>query len=284
VVNVLALPVVVGCKTPAERFAGAVSTLTLEGMMRDGKALQMGTSHELGQNFATAFGIEFLDAGGDRQVCWTTSWGVSTRLIGALIMGHGDDRGLIVPPRLAPIQVVVVQVGDEAATVAAAGDLLAGLTRRAVRVHLDGRTDQSFGRRSIDWELKGVPMRLEVGARDLAAGEVTVVRRDRADKERVPLEDVVDHVVRSLEDVGAALMRRAVELRDERIVDVATTADAVDAAGAGWARVPWSVVAGPGERRLADAGVTVRCLQRADGSLPDSADESDLVAYCARAY
>src|SRR5262249_43637606 len=107
VVDVLALPVALGAKTPAERFAGAVSTLTLEGMMRDGKALQMGTSHELGQNFATAFGIDFLDAHGERQLCWTTSWGASTRLLGALIMGHGDDGGLVVPPRLAPIQVVV---------------------------------------------------------------------------------------------------------------------------------------------------------------------------------
>jgi len=189
-----------------------------------------------------------------------------------------------VPPRLAPTQVVVLQIGDEQPVVDAAQDLVGRLTRRGVRVRLDARTDQSFGRRSIDWELKGVPLRLEVGARDLAAGEATVVRRDRGEKERVALAGIVDHVERLLEIVQAELLGRALAFRDQRIVDVTTAADAVDAATEGWARIPWSVVAGAGEQQLADAGVTVRCLQRADGSLPDSTDESDLIAYCGRAY
>jgi prolyl-tRNA synthetase len=284
IVNVLAIPVVIGCKTARERFAGAINTLTLEGMMGDGKALQMGTSHELGQNFAKVFDIDYLDDTGARQLCWTTSWGSSARMVGGLIMGHGDDRGLVLPPRLAPTQVVVLAVGDEGRAVAAARDLVTDLNSRGVRTRLDARTDQSFGRRSTDWELKGVPVRLEVGPRDVAAGNVTVVRRDRADKTPIPLADVVERTVELLATIQADLLRRAVAARDDRIIDVATLDEAVDAAATGWAKLPWSTVGGPGEQRLAEVGVTVRCLQRPDGSVPDHADEPDLIAYCARAY
>jgi prolyl-tRNA synthetase len=283
-VNVLAIPVVIGCKTAKERFAGATNTLTLEGMMGDGKALQLGTSHELGQNFAKVFDIDYLDDAGARQLCWTTSWGSSARMVGGLIMGHGDDRGLVVPPRLAPTQVVVLVVGDEDETADTSRDLVAALTRRGVRTRLDARTDQSFGRRSTDWELKGVPLRLEVGPRDLAVGNVTVVRRDGADKTPVPLAGVADRVSDLLDTIQANLLSRATAFRDDRIADVATLDDAVDAASAGWARLPWSAVNGDGEQRLAEDGITVRCLQRADGSVPDRADEPELLAYCARAY
>ncbi len=284
IVNVLAIPVVIGCKTARERFAGAISTLTLEGMMGDGKALQMGTSHELGQNFAKVFDIDYLDDTGARQLCWTTSWGSSARMVGGLIMGHGDDQGLVLPPRLAPTQVVVLAVGDEDRAVAAARDLVTDLNSRGVRTRLDARTDQSFGRRSTDWELKGVPVRLEVGPRDLAAGNVTVVRRDRADKTPIPLADVVERTVELLATIQADLLRRAVAARDDRIIDVATLDEAVDAAATGWAKLPWSTVGDAGEQRLAEVGVTVRCLQRPDGSVPDHADEPNLIAYCARAY
>ena len=227
-VNVLAIPVVIGCKTAKERFAGATNTLTLEGMMGDGKALQLGTSHELGQNFAKVFDIDYLDDAGTRQLCWTTSWGSSARMVGGLIMGHGDDRGLVVPPRLAPTQVVVLVVGDEDETAARSRDLVADLTRRGVRIRLDARTDQSFGRRSTDWELKGVPLRLEVGPRDLAAGNVTVVRRDGADKTPVPLTGVADRVVDLLDTIQANLLSRATTFRDDHIADVATLDDAVE--------------------------------------------------------
>jgi prolyl-tRNA synthetase len=284
IVNVLAIPVVIGCKTAKERFAGAINTLTLEGMMGDGKALQMGTSHELGQNFAKVFDIDYLDDAGTRQLCWTTSWGSSARMVGGLIMGHGDDRGLVVPPRLAPTQVIVLAVGDESGVVAASEELVTDLQRRGVRARLDSRTDQSFGRRSTDWELKGVPLRLELGPRDLSAGNVTVVRRDVDGKAPVPLSGVADRVVELLDATQAGLLSRAVATRDDRITDVTTLAETVEAAASGWARLPWSSVGDDGEQRLAEDGVTVRCLQRPDGTLPDHAGEPDLVAYCARAY
>jgi prolyl-tRNA synthetase len=174
-VNVLAIPVVVGRKTAQERFAGAVNTLACEAMMGDGKALQMGTSHELGQNFATAFGIEYLSAAGQQETAWTTSWGTSTRMVGGLIMVHGDDDGLRLPPTLAPVQVVVMAIKPD--VVEAAHRLGADLRDAGVRVTVDDRADVPFGRRAVDWELKGVPLRLELGPRDLAAGQVTVEER-----------------------------------------------------------------------------------------------------------
>ncbi len=172
-VEVLALPVLAGLKSVAERFPGAVNTLTCEAMMRDGKALQMGTSHDLGQNFARVFDISYLDDQGATQLCWTTSWGVSTRMVGGLIMAHGDDLGLLVPPRLAPIQAVVLLVRDEDGAGDRAAALVAELRDLGVRVRLDDAVDTGFGRRATAWELKGVPVRIEIGPRDLAQGEVT---------------------------------------------------------------------------------------------------------------
>jgi prolyl-tRNA synthetase len=177
-VGVLAVPVLTGHKTARERFAGAIRTWTCEGMMGDGKALQMGTSHELGQNFARAFGIQFSTDTGAQEFVWQTSWGASTRLVGALIMAHGDDAGLRLPPHLAPYEVVVLVVKDGEGVAVAVAQLVSELRDAGHRVHLDDRVDVSFGRRSVDWELKGVPVRVEVGPRDLAGGEVTVVRRD----------------------------------------------------------------------------------------------------------
>ena len=178
-VDVLRVPVLTGHKTARERFAGADQTWTCEGMMGDGKALQMGTSHELGQNFARPFDITYSNASGSLEYVWQTSWGVSTRLVGALVMAHGDDFGLRLPPALAPAQVVVMVVKDDAAVGEAAARFCAELGAAGHRVRLDDRTDTSFGRRSVDWELKGVPVRVEVGPRDLAEGNVTVVVRHR---------------------------------------------------------------------------------------------------------
>jgi prolyl-tRNA synthetase len=284
IVNVLAVPVLVGRKTAKERFAGAINTLTLEGMMRDAKALQMGTSHELGQNFARVFEIEYLDAEGDRQLCWTTSWGSTTRNVGAMIMVHGDDRGLVLPPRVAPTQVVVLLVRDEDGAGDAARQLVADLGDRGVRVRLDDRTDQSFGRRSTDWELKGVPVRLEVGPRDLADGHVTLVRRDAADKAPLPVAETAERVAGLLETIQGELLARATAFRDERITEVSTIDEVGEACRDGFARVPWAALGDDGERRLAEDGVTVRCLQRPDGAVPDREDEPDLVAFCGRAY
>jgi len=282
-VDVLGLPVLVGRKTERERFAGADATYTIEAMMGDGKALQMGTSHELGQNFAKAFGIEFQTDTGANEYAWQTSWGVSTRLVGALIMGHGDDAGLRVPPRIAPIQVVVVLVKDADGAGEVAGSLVADLGRRGVRVELDARVGTSFGRRAVEWELKGIPVRIEVGPRDLAAGNVTLVRRDTGEKVSMGVDGVAAAAANALDDIQAALHRQATELREAGTTDVTSLADAQEAAQTGFARVPWDVIR-DGEVRLAQAGVTVRCLQRDDGELPLSSAESGLVATVAKAY
>jgi prolyl-tRNA synthetase len=283
-VEVLAMPVLVGRKTASERFAGAINTLTCEAMMRDGKALQMATSHELGTNFARAFDISYLDDQGTTRSCWTTSWGSSTRMVGGLIMGHGDDDGLVVPPRLAPIQVVVLVVKEDGGVAAAADQLVGELRGQGVRTVLDDKLVHGFGRRSTDWELKGVPVRVEVGPRDLADDQLTLVRRDRGEKQTVPLAKAAESVAGVLADVQHDLLAQATKARDAQTSEVASLDEAAEAAQVGVARLPWDLLRGPGEARLAEQGVTVRCLQRADGSVPDDDGEDDLVAYVARAY
>ncbi|MFN8025224.1 MAG: proline--tRNA ligase [Acidimicrobiia bacterium] len=287
-VNVLALPVVVGLKTARERFAGATNTFTCEGMMGDGKALQMGTSHELGQNFARAFGIEYLDETGAQQTAWTTSWGVSTRMVGGLIMGHGDDDGLRVPPRLAPIQVVVLAVRDEGDVIERCRALADELRAAGVRVQLDDRAEVSLGRRATDWELKGVPVRVEIGPRDLAEGNATLVRRIVAEgaerKQPVALAGIVDSVQQELTAQQDVLLAQSLAHREARTVDVTTIDDAREAAATGFVRIPWDTLGPEGELALAGGGVSVRCLQRADGSLPEHDGEAGLTAYVARSY
>ena len=284
-VNVLAMPVVVGLKTAAERFAGATHTMTLEAMTGDGKALQMGTSHELGQNFSRAFDISYSSASGSLEHAWTTSWGTSTRMLGGLIMCHGDDNGLRVPPRLAPVQAYVMVVKEDGSGVTeAAAKLRDALRDAGIRAALDDRSDVAFGRRAVDAELKGYPVRVEVGPRDLAAGNAVLVRRRDGAKTPVALEAVVTEVRSALETDQQALYDEARAARQARTSDVLTLDNAIEAAATGWARIPWSAVGVEGEARANEAAVSVRCLMRADGSVPDSLDESDLVAILARSY
>jgi prolyl-tRNA synthetase len=283
-VNVLAIPVLTGRKTAAERFPGAINTLACEAMMGDGKALQMGTSHDLGQNFAKVFDITYLDANGETQHCWTTSWGTSTRMVGGLIMAHGDDKGLVIPPVLAPIQAVVLLVRDEDGAGDAAASLLHELKGAGVKARLDAQVATSFGRRATDWEIKGVPVRIEVGPRDLADGLVTLVRRDTGAKEQVAVSEVAARVAHLLPGMQADLLAAATRRRDERTVEVSTVEDAVEAAKVGFARIPWDLLKDGGEDLLARDAITVRCLQTADGGLPTSEDDADLVAYVARSY
>jgi prolyl-tRNA synthetase len=283
-VKVLALPVFVGAKTKRERFAGATFTYCLEGMMGDGKALQMGTSHELGQNFARAFDTTFSDESGQQQLVWTTSWGTSTRMVGGLIMGHGDDDGLRIPPALAATQAVVLLVKDDGGSGEAAARLTAELRDAGVRAELDARVATSFGRRATDWEIKGVPVRIEVGPRDLASGTVTVVRRDTKEKQPLAVADLAAHIPTLLADVQQGLYDQALSARDARTVDVTSVDEALEAATTGFARLPWAAVGDAGEDRLAQSAVTVRCLQRADGGVPSSEDEPDLVAIVGRSY
>ncbi|WP_434595943.1 proline--tRNA ligase [Streptomyces sp. A5-4] len=283
-VQVLAIPVQVGLKTARERFAGATRTYTCEAMMRDGKALQMGTSHELGQNFAKAFDIDYLSSEGRQEHCWTTSWGTSTRMVGGLIMCHGDDNGLRVPPRLAPVQAYVTVVKDGDGVMAEAMKLRDALRDAGVRVGFDDRVDVSFGRRAVQAELRGYPVRIELGPRDLKAGHVVLVRRVDGTKTPTPLAEAVSAVLEALEGDQAALLEEATRRTKERTADVTTLEAAIEAAGDGFARVPWVKVGADGEARANEVGVSVRCLTRADGSVPDSDDEADLVAYLARSY
>ncbi|MGO4679151.1 proline--tRNA ligase [Microbacterium sp. 2MCAF23] len=283
--NVLAIPVLPGFKTPSERFAGAINTMTCEAMMGDGKALQMATSHELGQNFANAFGITFSDAEGVARTAWTTSWGSSTRMMGGLIMSHGDASGLVLPPRIAPHQVVVLVVKEDARTLAAAQTIVADLTAAGVRVKLDDRTQTGFGRRATEWELKGVPVRIEVGPRDLDAEELTVVRRDRAGKQRSRWTEAVQRVPALLDEIQADLFAAARTRLGDRTARVSTIAEAREAARTGFAVIDWSALGEAGEKELNRDAITVRCLQTRDGRLPDPHEpEQDLVAVVARAY
>jgi prolyl-tRNA synthetase len=282
--NVLAMDVVLGRKTAKERFAGAINTLTLEGMMGDGKALQLGTSHELGQNFAKAFNTTYLSKDGAQELVWQTSWGSTTRMIGALVMMHGDDNGLRVPPALAHVQVVVLAIKDDEAVVAKVREVGEQLRAAGLRVVVDDRTDTPFGRRAVDWELKGVPLRVEIGPRDLAAGTAMLARRIPGGKEPVQLDALPQVLPKVLEEDQATLLRESRERRLARTTEVATIEEAVEAAATGWARIPWADLGPQGETKLAEQGVTVRCLVSADGSVPQSDDEPGAVAIVARAY
>jgi prolyl-tRNA synthetase len=225
----LALPVIRGQKTAAERFAGAEATYSIEALMPDGKALQSGTSHFLGQNFARAFDISFLDQDGERKLVWTTSWGMSTRILGGTLMCHGDDSGLILPPRVAPVQVIVVPIptrsDEDAARVSeAVSRLLKEMLALGIRVEADW-TDKRPGWKFNEWELKGVPVRIEIGARDLGSGQVTLVRRDDRAKELVTVEGAADRTRQLLTEVQAALFERARAFREANTHVVETYAD-----------------------------------------------------------
>lgn len=215
--NYLAVPVVAGQKSDAERFAGALRTYCIEGMMQDGKALQMGTSHNLGQNFAKAFDVMFVDKENKKQYAWQTSWGVSTRLIGGLIMAHSDDRGLVLPPEIAPVQAVIIPIwkSDEQqiAVTAVAETVKKNLEDRGVRVHVDARAHESMGTRMYEWEKKGVPLRIEIGPRDLEQQQVMMARRDAEGKEKmtVALNDLIERVPALLSEMQKALFDRAQE-------------------------------------------------------------------------
>ncbi|QKZ18444.1 proline--tRNA ligase [Streptomyces chartreusis] len=284
-VDVLGIDVVLGRKTASERFAGAVNTLTLEAMMGDGKALQMGTSHELGQNFARAFHTRYLSKEGREEYVWQTSWGSSTRMVGGLIMAHGDDAGLRVPPRLAPVQAVVLAIKGDEPVLAKVREIGDRLRAAGVRVHVDDRTDTPFGRRAVDWELKGVPVRIEIGPRDLESGTAVLARRIPGGKEPVALDALAGLLPAILEEDQALLLRQSRERRESRTSDVSTIEEAVEAATAGgWARLPWATLGEEGEAALAEQGVTVRCLVAEDGSVPDADDAPGNVAVVARAY
>ncbi|MFE0151517.1 proline--tRNA ligase [Nonomuraea sp. NPDC059007] len=234
--DIAALPVVPGEKTEGERFAGAERTFTVEGMMRDGKALQSGTSHYMGTNFAKAFQIRYTSPAGRLEWCHTTSWGMTTRMIGAVVMTHGDDKGLVLPPRLAPYQVVIVPIGRGEEVTAAARDLAGRLKAAGVRAHVDDRDHLSPGYRFNDWELRGAPVRLELGARELESGTVVMAKRlGEEGKRTIPLGSVAAIMPGVLADFQAFLLRRATEFREARTRTVGTWEAFADAVTTGWA-------------------------------------------------
>jgi prolyl-tRNA synthetase len=226
--DVLAVPVLKGYKSRLEKFPGADRTYCVEGLMQDGKALQMGTSHNLGQNFAKAFEILFQDTDGQRKHVWTTSWGLSTRTIGALIMVHGDDKGIALPPRVAPIQAVVVPIykndAEKASVCAEGAKIVAELKAQGVRGRLDDR-DMKPGPKFFEWEQKGVPVRLELGPRDLAEKKVVLVRRDDGTKSPAAIDGLGKHVVGVLDLVQRAMLERAKQFRETHTHKAASMAE-----------------------------------------------------------
>jgi prolyl-tRNA synthetase len=222
--NFMAIPVIKGRKTENERFAGADDTLCIEALMQDGKALQAGTSHFLGQNFAKAFDVTFSNNKNELEHVWGTSWGVSTRLMGALIMAHSDDKGLVLPPKLAPIQIVIVPIfrSDEQLEEIkkALEPILSDLKARNISVKLDDRTTHRPGFKFAEYELKGVPIRLAIGARDLESKQIEVARRDTATKETKPLEGLVEYLTGLLETIQKDIFDKAKKFRDSHITEV----------------------------------------------------------------
>ena len=224
--NYMAMPVIKGVKSESERFAGALDTYTIEAMMQDGKALQAGTSHFLGQNFGKAFDVTFIDKNGKSGYAWATSWGVSTRLIGALIMSHSDDNGLVLPPHLAPIQVVIVPIYRSAEQLAQISEKVAGIVAKlkalGISVKYDDADNKKPGWKFAEYELKGVPVRLAMGGRDLENNTIEVMRRDTLEKETITCDGIEEYVKNLLEEIQANIFKKAYDHREDNIINVDT--------------------------------------------------------------
>ena len=259
-----ALPVVPGEKTPGERFAGAVRTFTIEAMMRDGKALQAGTSHYMATNFANAFDIRYTSEAGRQELCHTTSWGMSTRMIGAIIMAHGDDQGLVLPPKLAPYQVVIVPIGRDEQLVpvlTAADALKRELKQQGIRAHVDVRTGLSPGFKFNDWELRGAPLRVEIGPRDLDAGTIVIAQRlGREAKTQMHLANAVSDLPDMLDNYHQFLLARATAFRDKNTTTVDDWEHFQLAVSTGWARAFLCDDPACEEDIKAGTGATPRCV------------------------
>ncbi|HZH65051.1 MAG TPA: proline--tRNA ligase [Flavisolibacter sp.] len=262
----MALPVVRGVKTPAERFAGAEDTYCIEAMMQDGKALQAGTSHFLGQNFAKAFEVKYLSKENKQEYVWATSWGVSTRLIGALVMAHSDDSGLVLPPRIAPIQVVIVPIykGDEqkAEVDQKVVALMQDLKASGISVKYDDSDNNRPGWKFAEYELKGVPVRVAIGARDIQNGVAEIARRDTKEKASVPLEDLADHIKRLLEEIQTNLYNRALAFRENLTTEVDSWEDfeKVLDEKTGFVSAHWDGTAETEEAIKEKTKATIRCI------------------------
>ena len=263
--NFMAMPVVKGLKSANERFAGALDTYSIEALMQDGKALQSGTSHFLGQNFAKAFDVKFANKEGKEEYVWASSWGVSTRLMGALIMAHSDDNGLVLPPKLAPHQVVIVPIyrKDEqlAAITEKVDEIIAKLKAKGISVKYDDRDTRKPGWKFAEYELKGVPVRLALGPRDLENGTVEVARRDTLQKSVVPLDGVDEYIEKLLEEIQSNIFNKAFEFRKENTVKVDTYEEFKEALKkGGFILAHWDGSSETEEMIKAETKATIRCL------------------------
>ncbi|PHR14954.1 MAG: proline--tRNA ligase [Aequorivita sp.] len=264
--NYMAIPVVKGTKTESERFAGALETYCIEALMQDGKALQAGTSHFLGQNFAKAFDVKFAAKDGSLDYVWATSWGVSTRLMGALVMTHSDDNGLVLPPNLAPYQVVIVPIyrkDEEFDTVnEVALDLMKKLRSKGIRVKYDNRDTHKPGWKFNEYELKGVPVRIAIGPKDVEKGTVELARRDTLQKEFITNENVVDKVISLMNEIQEALFQKAVSYRAEHTTEVASYEEfkSVLNGKGGFVLAHWDGTSETEERIKNETKATIRCI------------------------
>ena len=260
------MPVIKGVKTESERFAGAEDTYCIEALMQDGKALQAGTSHFLGQNFAKAFDVKFAGKDGKEDFVWGTSWGVSTRLMGALIMAHSDDEGLVLPPKLAPIQAVIVPIfkGEEqlAAISEKANQLADELKKHDISVKFDDRDTSSPGWKFAEYELKGVPVRVAIGPRDLENGTVEIARRDTKEKQTVALADAASHITNLMIEIQDNIHSRALNFQQENTTEVATYdefKDVLEGKG-GFIAAHWDGTAETEARIKEETKATIRCI------------------------
>jgi prolyl-tRNA synthetase len=265
--NDAAIPVIPGKKSEAEKFAGADTTYSIEAMMGDGKALQSGTSHFLGQNFAEAFEVKYLDQNGQLQHCWTTSWGLSTRVVGAIIMVHGDDQGLALPPKLAPYQVVIVPIfktdEEKRVVIDAARKLKAELAKANIRVTLDEREGNSPGWKFNDWEMRGVPVRVELGPKDVAKQAAVLARRDRPGREgkiSAPLADMSQTIEKLLAEIQQSMFDKALAFRKANTHDAKTYDDLKKAVETGFAFAPWCGSADCEAKIKEETRATMRCI------------------------
>ncbi|GAC1663775.1 MAG: proline--tRNA ligase [Candidatus Acidiferrum sp.] len=298
-VNEAAIPVIPGVKSDAEKFAGAQTTFSIEAMMGDGKALQAGTSHFLGQNFAEAFDVKYLDQGGVQQFCWTTSWGLSTRFIGAIIMVHGDDQGLVLPPRLAPHQVVVVPIyktdEEKSGVLEAARKLRTELVKANIRVKVDEREGPSPGWKFNDWEMRGVPVRVEIGPKDVAKQSAILARRDRPGREgkvSASLADLPTTIEKLLIEIQQSMHDKALAFRQAHTRDAATYQELKVAVETGFAFSFWCGRADCEAKIKEETRATMRCIPldqgnagpRADGVCVHCGEPARSRAVFARAY
>ncbi|MDX5420068.1 MAG: proline--tRNA ligase, partial [Hymenobacteraceae bacterium] len=264
--NFIALPVIKGVKTPNERFAGALDTYCIEGLMQDGKALQAGTSHFLGQNFAKAFDVKFATKEGGLEHVWGTSWGVSTRLMGALVMAHSDDEGLVLPPKLAPIQVVIVPIYKGEEQLAQISDKVNQLKReleaKGISVKYDDRDTERPGFKFAEWELKGVPVRIAIGARDLENGTAEVARRDTKEKGTQQFAELADYIPALLDEIQQNIYNKALAYREEHTTKVDSYEEfkkVLENKG-GFVLAHWDGTPETEERIKEETKATIRCI------------------------